>query len=155
MNAFWWVAFEIWTFEKLAYKTLSQCDGNADTDADKRGDCKSTGELKIKNTSKVRQTRLSNLYQPISRHKTKHTGFSHIFNCTKYYFFNDNRDKVFQFCIFTKNVRIYMYLLTKISTMENWPKSEVSRPWNIGHEAMALIFLLVSSSYEISTCYHS
>ena len=40
MNAFWWVAVEIWTFEKLAYKTLSQCDRNADTDD--RGDCNSS-----------------------------------------------------------------------------------------------------------------
>ena len=44
MNAFWWVAVEIWTFGKLEYKTLSQCDGNAetDTDADNRGDCNSS-----------------------------------------------------------------------------------------------------------------
>ena len=33
MNAFWWVAVEIWTFEKLAYKTLSQFVRNADVDA--------------------------------------------------------------------------------------------------------------------------
>ena len=42
------MAIEIGTFEKLAYKTLSQCDGNADadadadTDADDRGDCNSS-----------------------------------------------------------------------------------------------------------------
>ena len=42
MNAFWRVAVEVWTFEKLAYKTLSQCDGNADADADDRGDCNSS-----------------------------------------------------------------------------------------------------------------
>ena len=40
LNAFWWVAVEIWTFEKLAYKTVSQCDGNAD--AHDRGDCNSS-----------------------------------------------------------------------------------------------------------------
>ena len=34
---------------------------------------------KIKNTPQVRQTRLSNLYLPTSRHKIKHTVFSHIF----------------------------------------------------------------------------
>ena len=44
MNAFWWVAVEIWIFEKLAYKTLSQCDGNAgaDMDMDDQGDCNSS-----------------------------------------------------------------------------------------------------------------
>ena len=46
MNACWSVAVEIWTFEKLAYKTLSQCDGNADADtdaeADDRGDYNSS-----------------------------------------------------------------------------------------------------------------
>ena len=36
MNAFWWVAVEIWTFEKLAYKTLLQCD--VDAEVDDRGD---------------------------------------------------------------------------------------------------------------------
>ena len=40
MNAFWWVAVEIWTFEKLAYKTLSQCDRNVDVDD--RGDYNSS-----------------------------------------------------------------------------------------------------------------
>ena len=29
-------------FEKLAYKTLLQCDGNTDTDPDDRGDCNSS-----------------------------------------------------------------------------------------------------------------
>ena len=48
INAFWWVAVEMWTFEKLAYKTLSQCEGNAD--ANNLGDynsspCICTGEL--------------------------------------------------------------------------------------------------------------
>ena len=42
MNAFWWVAVEIWTFEKLAYKTLSQCDRNVDAEADGRGDYNSS-----------------------------------------------------------------------------------------------------------------
>ena len=40
INAFWWVAVEIWTFGKLLNKTWSQCDGNAD--ADNRGDCNSS-----------------------------------------------------------------------------------------------------------------
>ena len=40
MNALWWVAVEIWTSEKLAYKTLSQCDGNAD--AKDQGDSNSS-----------------------------------------------------------------------------------------------------------------
>ena len=40
MNAFWWVAVEIWTFGKLWNKTWSLCDGNAD--ADNRGDCNSS-----------------------------------------------------------------------------------------------------------------
>ena len=55
---------------------------------------------KIKNTSQVRQTRSSNLNLTTQRHKIKHTVFSHIFHCTRYYFFNDNGAKVSQYCIF-------------------------------------------------------
>ena len=55
----------------------------------------------IKNTPQVRQTRLSNLYLPTSRHRIKHTLFSHIFFCTRYYFFNDNEGKVSLYRIFT------------------------------------------------------
>ena len=47
---------------------------------------------------------------------------------------------------------------TKILTLIIWPNSEVSGPWNIGHEVMALVYSCWSyrdtSSYEISTCYH-
>ena len=48
--------------------------------------------------------------------------------------------------------------MTKILTMENRSKSEVSRPCNIGQEVMVLVYSCWShrdtSSYEISTCYH-
>ena len=42
MNAFCSEVAEIRTFEKLAYKTLSQCDGNADMELDDRGDYSSS-----------------------------------------------------------------------------------------------------------------
>ena len=38
MNAFWGVVAELWTFEKLAFKTLMQCEVDANTKADDRGD---------------------------------------------------------------------------------------------------------------------
>ena len=58
MNAFWRVAVEIWTFGKLEYKTLSQCDGNADADADNWGDCNSspcTSYRRAKNDTDILQ----------------------------------------------------------------------------------------------------
>ena len=55
MNAFWWVVAEIWTSEKFAYKTLTQCDVNAKANADDPGDYNSspcTSYRQAKNASK-------------------------------------------------------------------------------------------------------